>query len=145
MAVGGVAPLGQSKGYYVEPTIFVDVRNDMRIAREEIFGPVLTIIKVKDAQEAVRVANDTPYGLAAMLWTKDLALAMVLAKKLRVGTVWVNTFGGFYNEAPFGGYKQSGLGRELGKEGLCEYTETKHVNIDLTPGGKTLVASWFNV
>ena len=145
LAVGGGTPSGQSKGYYVEPTIFVDVRNDMRIAREEIFGPVLTIIKVKDAQEAVRVANDTPYGLAAMLWTKDLALAMVLAKKLRVGTVWVNTFGGFYNEAPFGGYKQSGLGRELGKEGLCEYTETKHVNIDLTPGGKTLVASWFNV
>ena len=145
LAVGGGTPSGQSKGYYVEPTIFVDVRNDMRIAREEIFGPVLTIIKVKDAQEAVRVANDTPYGLAAMLWTKDLVLATVLAKKLRVGTVWVNTFGGFYNEAPFGGYKQSGLGRELGKEGLCEYTQVKHVNIDLTPGGKTLVASWFNV
>jgi len=91
------------------------------------------------------VANDTDYGLAAMVWTKDLNQANVIARALRVGTVWVNTFGGFYNEAPFGGYKQSGLGRELGLEGLLEHTQVKHVNIDLAPGGKSLVASWFNV
>ncbi len=133
------------KGYFVSPTIFADVTNDMRIAREEIFGPVLCVLKVKNAEEALRVANDTPYGLAAMLWTKDIAKANTMARALRAGTVWINTFGGFYNEAPFGGYKQSGFGRELGKEGLQEYTQVKHVNIDLTPGGKTLVASWFNV
>ncbi len=144
LAVGGGMP-AINKGYYVEPTIFTGVKNDMRIAREEIFGPVLCVLKVKDAEEAVRVANDTDYGLAAMLWTKDLNKATSLAKQLRAGTVWVNTFGGFYNEAPFGGYKQSGFGRELGKEGLSEYTQVKHVNIDLTPGGKPLVASWFNV
>lgn len=144
LVVGGGAP-DTGRGYFVEPTIFADVKNDMRIAREEIFGPVLSVIKVKDASEALRVANDTVYGLAAMIWTKDLNKAMELAKQLRAGTVWVNTFGGFYNEAPFGGYKQSGIGRELGKEGLSEYTQTKHVNIDLTPGGKSLVTSWFNV
>jgi acyl-CoA reductase-like NAD-dependent aldehyde dehydrogenase len=142
--VGGGVP-AREKGYFVEPTIFADVNNNMRIAREEIFGPVLSVIKVKDASEALRVANDTDYGLAAMIWTKDLTQANVLARQLRVGTVWVNTFGGFYNEAPFGGYKQSGMGRELGKDGLLEYTQVKHVNVDLTPGGKTLVASWFNV
>ena len=145
LAVGGGVPKGLGNGYYVEPTIFVDVDNHMQIAREEIFGPVLSVIKVKDAQEALRVANDTIYGLAAMIWTKDLNKATTLAKQLRVGTVWVNTFGGFYNEAPFGGYKQSGFGRELGREGLCELTQVKHVNVDLTPGGKSLVASWFNV
>jgi len=141
---GGGSPAFK-KGFFVEPTIFADVKNSARIAREEIFGPVLCVIKVKDAQEALRVANDTPYGLAAMIWTKDINKASTLARQLRAGTVWVNTFGGFYNEAPFGGYKQSGFGRELGKEGLLEYTQVKHVNVDLTPGGKPLVASWFNV
>ena len=145
LAVGGATPQEKRAGYFVEPTIFVDVNNDMRIAREEIFGPVLTILKVKDDAEALRVANDTDYGLAGMIWTKDLNKAMLFARQLRCGTVWINTFGGFYNEAPFGGYKQSGFGRELGKEGLAEYTQIKHVNVDLTPGGKSLVASWFNV
>ena len=134
-----------SRGYFVEPTIFIDVDNNMTIAREEIFGPVLSVLKAKNADEAVRIANDTDYGLAAMIWTKDLNKATLFAKQLRAGTIWVNTFGGFYNEAPFGGYKQSGFGRELGKEGLQEYTQIKHVNIDLSPGGKPLVASWFNV
>ncbi|MFA5039412.1 MAG: aldehyde dehydrogenase family protein [Candidatus Omnitrophota bacterium] len=145
LVCGGNVPGGLKRGYYVEPTIFSDVKNDARIAREEIFGPVLSVIKVRDAQEAVRVANDTVYGLAGMIWTRDIQKATDIARRLRCGTVWVNTFGGFYNEAPFGGYKQSGFGRELGREGLCEFTQVKHVNVDLTPGGKTLVASWFNV
>lgn len=145
LVVGGGVPHNLSRGYYAEPAIFADVKNDMRIAREEIFGPVLSVLKVKNEVEALAVANDTDYGLAAMIWTKDINKATTMARQLRVGTIWVNTFGGFYNEAPFGGYKQSGFGRELGKEGLLEYTQVKHVNVDLTPGGKSLVTSWFNV
>ena len=142
---GGKIPDGFAKGFYVEPTIFGEVNNNMRIAQEEIFGPVLSVIKFSSIEEAVTIANDTPYGLAAMVWTKDLAKAHDVSKRLRCGTVWVNTYGGFYNEAPFGGYKQSGIGRELGKEGLLEHTETKHINIDLSPGGKSLVTNWFSV
>jgi aldehyde dehydrogenase (NAD+) len=117
LVAGGDAPGGQARGYYVNPTIFADVKNDARIAREEIFGPVLSVIKAKDAADAARIANDTAYGLAAMIWTKDISLATSLAKELKAGTIWINTFGGFYNEAPFGGYKQSGFGRELGRQG----------------------------
>ncbi len=106
---------------------------------------MLCVLKAKDAAHAVRIANDTVYGLAAMVWTKDISLATSMARQLKAGTVWINTFGGFYNEAPFGGYKQSGFGRELGRQGMEEGTQIKHVNIDLTPGGKSLVASWFNV
>lgn len=142
---GGEVPKGFKKGFYVEPTIFGDVRNNMRIAQEEIFGPVLSVIKFSNIEEAVDIANDTKYGLAAMVWTKDLNKANVVSRRLRCGTVWVNTYGGFYNEAPFGGYKQSGVGRELGKEGLLEYTETKHINIDLSFDGKSLVTNWFSV
>jgi acyl-CoA reductase-like NAD-dependent aldehyde dehydrogenase len=145
LAAGGDVPQGLGRGFYVNPTVFADVSNSARIAQEEIFGPVLSVIKAKDAGDAVRIANDTVYGLAAMLWTRDVAAATTIARALKAGTVWVNTFGGFYNEAPFGGYKQSGFGRELGKEGLEEMTQVKHVNIDQTPGGKSLVTAWFNV
>ena len=130
-------------GFYLEPTIFGDVTNDMAIAQEEIFGPVLSVIKFSTQEEAVRIANDTPYGLASCVWTKDLDKANAVAKQLRCGTVWINTYGGFYNEAPSGGYKRSGFGRELGRDGLLEYTQTKHVCIDQTPGGRPLVAGWF--
>ncbi|MDP2940349.1 MAG: aldehyde dehydrogenase family protein [Candidatus Omnitrophota bacterium] len=145
LVCGGKIPSAEQfkKGFYLEPTIFANVENSMTIAQEEIFGPVLSVIKFTSVEEAIKIANDTKYGLAAMVWTKDLNKANMVAKKLQVGTVWINTYGGFYNEAPFGGYKQSGIGRELGKEGLWEYTQLKHINLDLTEGGKSLVTTWF--
>lgn len=140
---GGNIPKGLEKGSFLEPTIFTEVKNDMAIAQEEVFGPVLSVIKFSDVEEAIRIANDTKYGLAACVWTKDSDKANRVSKKLQCGTVWVNTYGGFYNEASFGGYKQSGFGRELGMEGLLEYTQSKHVCNDMTPGGRPLVSSWF--
>ena len=144
IACGGKIPEGLNpKGAYLEPTIFVNVKNNMTIAQEEIFGPVLCVIPFSSEEEAIQIANDSKYGLAASIWTKDLFKANVVGKRLRCGTVWINTYGVFLNEAPFGGYKQSGIGRELGKEGLFEYTQLKHVVTDQTPGGKSLVTSWF--
>ena len=142
---GGKVPEGDEYkgGFYFEPAIFTDVDNSMTIAQEEIFGPVLSVIKFSSEEEAIKIANDSKYGLAASVWTKDEKKASSVARKLQCGTVWINTYGGFYNEAPFGGYKQSGFGRELGVEGLLEYTQCKHICIDKTPGGKPLVASWF--
>jgi acyl-CoA reductase-like NAD-dependent aldehyde dehydrogenase len=141
---GGKIPAGiDANGFYVEPTVFGDVKNSMTIAQEEIFGPVLSVIRFKDEADAVKIANDTRYGLAAMIWSKDLARANRVARQLRCGTVWINTYGSFPNEAPFGGYKQSGFGRELGPEGVLEYTQTKNICTDQTPGGKPLVSAWF--
>jgi betaine-aldehyde dehydrogenase len=130
-------------GFYLEPTILGKVNNQMLVAREEIFGPVLVVLKFKEEDEAILIANDSPYGLASCVWTRDLDKANRVAKKLQCGTVWINTYGGFYNEASFGGYKQSGFGRELGVEGILEYTQSKNICIDQTPGGKSLVTSWF--
>lgn len=130
-------------GFYLEPTILGDVRNEMAIAQEEVFGPVLSVIKFTAAAEAVKMANDSTYGLAACIWSKDRKKANDLARQLQCGTVWINTYGGFYNEASFGGYKQSGFGRELGTEGLLEFTQSKHICTDQTPGGKSLATSWF--
>jgi betaine-aldehyde dehydrogenase len=130
-------------GAYLEPTIFTNVRNSMSIAQEEIFGPVLCVIPFTSADEAVHIANDTQYGLAAMIWSKDLEKANKVARRLRCGTVWINTYGVFLNEVPFGGYKHSGFGRELGLTGFWEYTQIKHIATDKTPGGKSLVTSWF--
>jgi len=144
LAYGGKVPEGLNpKGAYLEPTIFMNVRNSMSIAQEEIFGPVLCVIPFTSVEEAIHIANDSKYGLAAMIWTKDLEKANKLAKKLRCGTVWINTYGVFLNEAPFGGYKQSGFGRELGLAGYWEYTQIKHIATDQTPGGRSLVTSWF--
>ena len=140
---GGKVPDNFKKGFYFEPAIFADVNNQMTIAQEEIFGPVLSVIKFKEQQQAVNIANDSKFGLAACIWSKDLDRAQKVAQQLCCGTVWINTYGGFYNEAPYGGYKQSGFGRELGLEGLFEYTQVKHICIDKTPGGKPLAAAWF--
>ena len=137
VAIGGGRPKQFGKGYYVEPTIFYDVENSARIAREEIFGPVAAVIPFDAEGDAIRIANDTPYGLAAAVWTRDIYKAFRVVKSLRAGSVWVNHMQPTYVEAPWGGYKQSGFGRELGPWGLEEYLETKQVfvNLDETPIG----------
>jgi acyl-CoA reductase-like NAD-dependent aldehyde dehydrogenase len=130
--IGGGKPSdpGLQAGCFVEPTIFVDVDNRMTIAQEEIFGPVLTVMKFSTEEEAVKLANDTRYGLAGAVWSQDEEKALRVAKKLRAGTVWVNEYHMVSEKAPFGGYKQSGLGRELGEHSLDEYTEVKHIHVD---------------
>lgn len=139
---GGGIPDGFN-GYFVEPTLFVDVNNDMKIAQEEIFGPVLSIIKVKNENDAVEVANNSAYGLAGGVWSKDSEKAMNIAKKLRAGTVWINEWHLLNDRAPFGGYKQSGMGRELGLEGLKAYLEIKHIHQDEILDRKKKF--WYNV
>ena len=134
VAIGGGKAKQMAKGYYVEPTIFYDVPNSARIAREEIFGPVASVIPFDDEEDAIRIANDTPYGLAAAVWSRDIFKAMRMVKALRCGIVWVNHMQPTYVEAPWGGYKQSGFGRELGPWGVEEYLETKQVHINLNEG-----------
>ena len=119
-------------GYFIEPTIFTQVNNDMRIAREEIFGPVLSVIPFGDEEELIRQANDTEYGLAAGIWTKDIQRAHRVAHALRAGTVWVNSYRTLSFNTPFGGYKMSGLGRENGLESINEYTQVKSVWVELS-------------
>jgi betaine-aldehyde dehydrogenase len=131
VAIGGGRASNFSKGYYVEPTIFYDVDNNARIAREEIFGPVASVIPFNDEKDALKIANDSPYGLAAAVWTRDIFKAFRVVKSLHAGIVWVNHMQPTYVEAPWGGYKQSGFGRELGPGGIEEYLETKQVHINL--------------
>ena len=134
LVTGGGPPEdpGLAKGCFVSPTIFADVDNRSRIAQEEIFGPVLVVIPFKDEEEAVRLANDTPYGLAGAVWTRDVFRGIRVLKQIRAGILWLNTYHPTYNEAPWGGYKQSGFGRELGPYGLEHYLETKQININLS-------------
>jgi betaine-aldehyde dehydrogenase len=132
IASGGGRPAGFDRGYYIEPTIFYDVDNSARIAREEIFGPVAAVIPFDAEGDAIRIANDTPYGLAAAVWSRDIYKAFRVVKKLRAGIVWVNHMQPTCVEAPWGGYKQSGTGRELGPWGIEEYLETKQVHINLS-------------
>ena len=133
LVCGGGRPLGAefAKGWFVEPTIFDEVKPAMRIAREEIFGPVLSVIEFKDEAEAIQIANDSEYGLAAAVWTTNINRGLRVVKELRAGITWINTYHPTFNEMPWGGYKQSGNGRELGLYGIQAYLETKQVNINL--------------
>jgi aldehyde dehydrogenase (NAD+) len=119
------------RGYFIQPTVFADVQDDMKIAREEIFGPVMSIIPFKSVDEVISRANRTNYGLAAAVWTRDIKKAHAIANSVRAGTVWVNCYNVLDPRAPFGGFKQSGIGRELGEYGLQQYTEVKTVTVKL--------------
>ena len=121
-----------NRGYFIEPTLFGNVKDEMSIAKDEIFGPVLSVLKFKDVEEIIERGNNTFYGLAAAVWTRDIAKAHHIAAKLRAGTVWINCYDVFDTAAPFGGFKMSGMGRELGEKGLDAYTETKTVTVSLT-------------
>jgi betaine-aldehyde dehydrogenase len=142
LACGGKRLAGDlgEKGNFVMPTVFTNTRRDMRIVQEEIFGPVLAVQTFTDEADAVRLANDTVYGLAAAVFTNDIAKAHRVIRKLRAGITWINTYHPTYNEAPWGGYKQSGIGRELGTYGYEAYTEVKQINVNLAvePSG------WFS-
>jgi acyl-CoA reductase-like NAD-dependent aldehyde dehydrogenase len=120
-----------SKGYFIEPTVFAGVTNRMKIAREEIFGPVLSVIPFKSVEDGLAEGNSTSYGLAAAVWTRDVAKALKAARAIRAGTVWVNAYNLFDAALPFGGFKESGFGREMGAAGLEHYTEVKSVWVDL--------------
>ena len=128
-----------ANGYFVEPTIFDDCNRDMKIVREEIFGPVVTIQTFETEEEAIAMANDTEYGLAGAVFTSDLTRAHRVISEIRAGITWINCYNPTFNEAPWGGYKMSGIGRELGIHGLEEYQEVKQININLTPG----VVGWY--
>ena len=133
LVTGGKKPVGKQfeKGFWVEPTVFADVKPNMRIAREEIFGPVLSVFKWKNVDEAVEIANSTEYGLTAAIWTNDLNTALKTALRVQSGYIWVNGTSGHYKGVPFGGFKNSGTGREEGMEELLSYTEEKAIHIIL--------------
>jgi acyl-CoA reductase-like NAD-dependent aldehyde dehydrogenase len=132
LLTGGKVPESEelANGFFIVPTIFTNVDNRMTIAQEEIFGPVLSIITYDKIDDAIRMANDSMYGLAAGVWSKDAEKADYVARRLKAGTVWINEWHLISEKAPFGGYKESGIGREFGVDGLKEYTETKHIHID---------------
>jgi betaine-aldehyde dehydrogenase len=119
------------KGFYVSPTIFTNVKNNMKVVQDEIFGPVLTVMKFREEDEAIELANQTRYGLAAGVFTRDINRAFRITKELRAGILWVNSSQPCFNQLPWGGYKQSGIGRELGRYAVEEYTQLKQVTINL--------------
>ncbi len=130
-------------GYFFEPTVLINVGAHSHIFKEEVFGPVVLIHKFSGTDEAASLANSVDFGLAACIWSKDLFLASELASKINAGTVWINTYGMFYDQLPYGGFKQSGFGKELGKEGFLEYTRIKNIILDKSDAGKPLVNYWY--
>ena len=130
MLAGG-ARVGD-RGYFIQPTVFCDVKDEMKIAQEEIFGPVMSVIPFKDIDEVIERGNRTMYGLAAAVWTRDIKKAHRVAAELKAGTVWVNCYDVFDAAAPFGGFKMSGIGRELGEYALRNYTEIKTVTVAMS-------------
>jgi aldehyde dehydrogenase (NAD+) len=130
-------------GFFFEPTVFGEVNPKMSISRQEVFGPVACVSKFSSLDEAVALANDSDYGLAACIWSSDKKQAADIAAKINAGTVWINTYGMFYNELPYGGFKQSGFGKELGKEGFLEYTRLQNVITDQGIDAKPLVNYWY--
>jgi aldehyde dehydrogenase (NAD+) len=131
LVCGGGRPGNMKKGWFVQPTIFEGVSNTATISREEIFGPVLSVIRYGSMDEAISMANDSIYGLGGAVFSRDIPKAISIAKRIRTGTVWINDFHLINALAPFGGYKQSGVGRELGPHGLLEFTQVKHIHVDL--------------
>lgn len=131
LAGGNQVQVDGSKGFFIEPTIFGDVKNSMKIAQEEIFGPVLSVLTFDDVDEVIEQANNNPYGLAAAVWTRDVKKAHSVSRRLKAGTVWINTYGLMDASLPFGGYKSSGFGRELGASALEHYTEMKTVWLNM--------------
>jgi betaine-aldehyde dehydrogenase len=142
---GGVIPAGEAfhKGFFLEPAVLCEVSSAMAIYKEEVFGPVACIDKFSSLNGAVVLANESEFALACSLWTQDIDLAKETAGKINAGTVWINTYGMFYNEVPYGGFKQSGFGKELGKDGFHEYCRLKNVVIDATKDAKPLVNYWY--
>ncbi|MGV3527170.1 MAG: betaine-aldehyde dehydrogenase [Candidatus Sericytochromatia bacterium] len=143
LAFGGKLLRDELKGLFIQPTVFTDVHNHMRIAQEEIFGPVLSVIRFKDDDDAARMVNDIPYGLVSAIWTQNVKRAHNFARRIQAGYVWINTYNVLPIEAPFGGYKQSGIGREMGFGALDAYTETKNVYVELND--PAMITGWYGV
>jgi len=145
LVCGGKIPTAPhlKRGFFFEPTIFTGIKEDSELFQQEAFGPIVCVNKFKDINAAIAMANNSPYALAACVWTADTDQAKTIAEKITAGTVWINTYGMFFNQAPYGGCKQSGFGKELGKEGFLEYTHLKNIIVDKTAEAKPLVSYWY--
>ncbi len=144
---GGKVPSDPAlnNGFFLEPTVFGEVSEEADIFKEEVFGPVVCISRFSEKEEALRLANKSDFALAASVWSKDISLAEDMAKRINAGTVWINTYGMFYNDVPYGGFKQSGFGKELGREGFLEYTRLKNVLVDQSKDTKPIVNDWYGL